>query len=211
MIEGDFTANSGPFLSLFPMWTPQAQLRAMLEVTQQQTTQAESQLQELQQRSSQIQRSACTLASVVSGKFSCLLQALEMRRAVALKDIEVAKTQALTQALDEEQRLQGRLEALACRDRRIRDLLEQLDDRTFLQVPGLRAAGWGPSVSAPCARAYCTSLWGSGISAPGTSGASRATDSSAVGRRSAVGWSEGVAQPVEWPPPGQGRPPPGAR
>ncbi|XP_023507763.1 E3 ubiquitin-protein ligase TRIM65 isoform X1 [Equus caballus] len=117
----------------------EAQLRAMLEVTQQQTTQAESQLQELQQRSSQIQRSACTLASVVSGKFSCLLQALEMRRAVALKDIEVAKTQALTQALDEEQRLQGRLEALACRDRRIRDLLEQLDDRTFLQESQLLA------------------------------------------------------------------------
>ncbi|XP_004432990.1 PREDICTED: tripartite motif-containing protein 65 [Ceratotherium simum simum] len=111
----------------------EAQLRAMLEVTQQQATQAESQLQELQQRSSQIERSACTLASVVSGKFSCLLQALEMRRAVALRDIKVAKTQALAQALDGEQQLQGHLEALARYDCRIRDLLEQLDDRTFFQ------------------------------------------------------------------------------
>ncbi|KAF6300051.1 tripartite motif containing 65 [Rhinolophus ferrumequinum] len=108
-------------------------LRAMLEVTRQQATQAESQLRELQQRSSQIQSSACTLASVVSGKFSCLLQALEMRRNLALRDIEVAKTQALAQARDEEQRLRGHLEAMAQSDCRIRDLLEQLDDQTFLQ------------------------------------------------------------------------------
>lgn len=38
-----------------PWWTLQAQLRAALEVTRQQATQAESQLQGLQQRSSQIQ------------------------------------------------------------------------------------------------------------------------------------------------------------
>lgn len=105
----------------------------MLEVTRQQATQAESQLRELQQRSSQIQSSACTLASMVSGKFSCLLQALEMRRNLALRDIEVAKTQALAQAQDEEQRLRGHLEAMAQSDCRIRDLLEQLDDQTFLQ------------------------------------------------------------------------------
>ncbi|KAM8786932.1 E3 ubiquitin-protein ligase TRIM65 [Rhynchonycteris naso] len=111
----------------------EAQLRTILEVTRQQATQAESQLQELQQQSSQIQRSACILASMVSGKFSCLLQALEMRQILALRDIKVAKTQALAQAQKEEQRLRGHLEAVACSDRKIQDLLEQLDDRTFLQ------------------------------------------------------------------------------
>lgn len=80
---------------------------------------------------------------MISGKFSCLLQALEMRRALALKDIKVAETQALAQAQDGEERLQGHLEALASYDRGVRDLLELLDDRTFLQVPDLRAAGWG--------------------------------------------------------------------
>lgn len=79
---------------------------------------------------------------MISGKFSVLLQALEMRRALALKDIKVAETQVLAQAQDGEQRLRSHLEALACYDRRVRDLLEQLDDQTFLQVPGLRAAGW---------------------------------------------------------------------
>ncbi|XP_059938447.1 E3 ubiquitin-protein ligase TRIM65 isoform X2 [Mesoplodon densirostris] len=126
-------ADPGPLLSPVPWWAPQAQLRATLEVTQQQATQAESQLQELQQRSSQIQSSACTLTSVISGKFSRLLQALEMQRDLALRDIEVAKTQALEQARDEKQRLQGHLEALSCCDHRICNLLEQLDDRTFLQ------------------------------------------------------------------------------
>lgn len=90
------------------------------------------------------QSSACTLTSVISGKFNRLLQALEMQRDLALRNIEVAKTQALEQARDEKQRLQGHLEALSCCDHRIRNLLEQLDDRTFLQVPGLGAAGWGP-------------------------------------------------------------------
>ncbi|XP_058561576.1 E3 ubiquitin-protein ligase TRIM65 isoform X1 [Neofelis nebulosa] len=117
----------------------EAQLKAMLEVTQQQATEAESQLKELQEQSSQIQSSACTLASVVSSKFSCLLQALEMRRTLALTDIEVAKTQALTQAQDEERRLRGHLEALAHYDRRVRDLLEQSDDQTFLQESQLLA------------------------------------------------------------------------
>ncbi|XP_019321710.1 tripartite motif-containing protein 65 isoform X3 [Panthera pardus] len=117
----------------------EAQLRAMLEVTQQQATEAESQLKELQEQSSQIQSSACTLASVVSSKFSCLLQALEMRRTLALTDIEVAKTQALTRARDEERRLRGHLEALAHYDRRVRDLLEQSDDQTFLQESQLLA------------------------------------------------------------------------
>ncbi|XP_023387477.1 tripartite motif-containing protein 65 isoform X2 [Pteropus vampyrus] len=146
-----------------PPWAPQARLRAMLEVTQQQATQAKSQLQELQQQSSQIQvqaclshpamssccvlqastilslerwavdNSICTLASMVSAKFSCLLQALEMRRISALRDIEVAKTQALAQARDEEQRIQGHLEAVVHSDHRIRDLLEHSDDQTFFQ------------------------------------------------------------------------------
>nr|XP_012634303.1 tripartite motif-containing protein 65 isoform X2 [Microcebus murinus] len=111
----------------------EAQLRARLEVTHRQATQAETQLQELQQRSSQIQSLACTLASSVSGKFSSLQQALEMRRAVVLRDIEVAKTQVLAQARDEEQRLQGHLEALTSHGHRIQELLEQVDDTTFLQ------------------------------------------------------------------------------
>lgn len=46
-------------LSPIPWWAPQTQLRTMLEVTRQQATQAESQLQELQQRSNQIQVQAC--------------------------------------------------------------------------------------------------------------------------------------------------------
>ncbi|XP_013361457.1 PREDICTED: tripartite motif-containing protein 65 [Chinchilla lanigera] len=111
----------------------EAQLRAKLEVTQQQTTRANSQLQELQQQRSQIQNSACTLCSVVSGKFSRLLQALELRRISALRDIEAAKTQVLAPALDEEQRLQGHLEALAQYGQRVQELLEQEDDQTFLQ------------------------------------------------------------------------------
>ncbi|KAI5283004.1 Tripartite Motif-Containing Protein 65 [Manis pentadactyla] len=47
--------------------------------------------------------------------------------------VEVAKTQALAQAQDREQQLRGHLEALAHYDHRIWDLLEQLDDQTFLQ------------------------------------------------------------------------------
>ncbi|XP_037665876.1 tripartite motif-containing protein 65 isoform X2 [Choloepus didactylus] len=111
----------------------ETQLRATLEVSRQQATLAEIQLQELQQRSSQIQSSACTLASAVSGKFSCLLQALEVLQALALSNIEAAEAQALAQARDEEQRLRGHLEGLADHSCRIQDLLEQLDDRTFLQ------------------------------------------------------------------------------
>ncbi|XP_032726476.1 tripartite motif-containing protein 65 isoform X1 [Lontra canadensis] len=83
--------------------------------------------------------SACTLASVISGKFRGLLQALEKRRASALKDIEVAETQALAQAQDAEQRLRGHREALVRYDRRVRDLLQQPDDRTFLQESQLLA------------------------------------------------------------------------
>ncbi|KFO35625.1 Tripartite motif-containing protein 65 [Fukomys damarensis] len=110
-----------------------AQLRAKLEVSQQQATQAHAQLQELQQQKNQIQFSACNLASVVSGKFSRLLQALELRRISAQRDIEAAQTQALAPALDEEQQLQGHLEALAQYGQRVQDLLEQVDDQTFLQ------------------------------------------------------------------------------
>lgn len=99
------------------------------------------------------QNSICTLASMVSAKFSCLLQALEMRRISAQRDIEVAKTQALAQARDEEQRIQGHLQAVAHCDRRIRDLLDYSDDQTFFQVPGLGAAGWGTSLPASCAKA----------------------------------------------------------
>ncbi|XP_030867476.1 E3 ubiquitin-protein ligase TRIM65 isoform X2 [Gorilla gorilla gorilla] len=111
----------------------EAQLRASLEVTQQQATQAEGQLLELHKQSSQIQNSACILASWVSGKFSSLLQALEIQHTAALRSIEVAKTQALAQARDEEQRLRGHLEAVARHGCRIRELLEQVDEQTFLQ------------------------------------------------------------------------------
>lgn len=56
-----------------PPWAPQARLRVMLEVTQQQATQAKSQLQELQQQSSQIQVQACLSHPTMSS--CCVLQA----------------------------------------------------------------------------------------------------------------------------------------
>lgn len=127
------------------------------------------------------QSSACTLASVVSGKFSCLLQALKMRRDLALRDIEVAKTQALAQAQEEEQRLRGHLEAMTLSDHRIRNVLEQPDDQTFLQVPGLRATSRGASVPAPCAGAYGSCHRCSGITAPHAPWPTQATDSSTLG------------------------------
>ncbi|XP_043761415.1 tripartite motif-containing protein 65 isoform X3 [Cervus elaphus] len=79
------------------------------------------------------ENSACTLTSVVSGKISRLLQALELQRARALRDISVAKTQALEQAEEEKQRLQRHLEAVSLCDHRIRHLLQHLDDQTFFQ------------------------------------------------------------------------------
>lgn len=78
---------------------------------------------------------------MVSGKFSRLLQALELRRISALRDIEAAEMQALAPARDEEQRLQGHLEALTQYGQRVQDLLDQVDDQTFLQVPGLGVVG----------------------------------------------------------------------
>ncbi|XP_077019982.1 E3 ubiquitin-protein ligase TRIM65 [Tamandua tetradactyla] len=108
-------------------------LRATLEASQQQAAQAERQLQELQQGSSQIQRSACTLASAVSSKFNRLLQALERLRALALSTIEAATAQALAQARDKEQQLRGHLEAWADHSRRVQDLLGQSDDLTFFK------------------------------------------------------------------------------
>ncbi|XP_021564621.1 tripartite motif-containing protein 65 [Carlito syrichta] len=56
-----------------------------------------------------------------------------MRRAMVLRDVETAKTQALAQAQGKEQWLQGHLEALAHYEHRIQELLEQADDLTFLQ------------------------------------------------------------------------------
>ncbi|XP_007536810.1 E3 ubiquitin-protein ligase TRIM65 [Erinaceus europaeus] len=111
----------------------EAQLRTIWEATQQQVAQAKSQLHELQQQSRQIQNSASTMASVASGKFCCLLRALEMRQALALRNIETARTRALTQVREEEQRLQTHLQALAHYETKTRGLLEQQDDRTFLQ------------------------------------------------------------------------------
>ncbi|KAL6046937.1 hypothetical protein STEG23_019977, partial [Scotinomys teguina] len=109
------------------------QLRARVAVTRQQVTQAETQLQELQQQSSQIESSACTLTSVVSRRFSSLLQALEKLQASTLRDIEVAKKQALGQALSEIQRLTGHLEVLSQYDHSVQDLLGQVDDCIFFQ------------------------------------------------------------------------------
>ncbi|XP_049624488.1 tripartite motif-containing protein 65-like [Suncus etruscus] len=112
----------------------EAQLKAALETQwQQQQNRTEQQLQELKQKMLQIQTSACTVASVVSDKFSHLLQALEERRASALRDLEEARSRASAQAQEEEQRLQRHLQALAEYDSRARAALEQEDDVAFLQ------------------------------------------------------------------------------
>lgn len=108
-------------------------LRARVMVTRQQATQAESQLQELQQQSSRIESSACTLASVVSRRFSSLLQVLEKQQASTLCDIEEAKKQALDQVLHERQRLTDHLKALSQYDQSVQDLLGQGDDFIFFQ------------------------------------------------------------------------------
>ncbi|XP_059128127.1 E3 ubiquitin-protein ligase TRIM65 isoform X2 [Peromyscus eremicus] len=109
------------------------QLKARAAVARQQVTQAETQLQELRQQSSQIQSSACTLTSVVSSRFSSLLQALEKLRALTLRNIEVAKKRALDQALSEIQRLTDHLEVLSQYDHSVQDLLGQVDDSIFFQ------------------------------------------------------------------------------
>lgn len=80
------------------------------------------------------QTSACTVASVVSDKFSRLLLALEERRTSALRDLEEARSRASAQAQEVEQRLQRHLQALAEYDSRARAVLEQEDDVAFLQV-----------------------------------------------------------------------------
>ncbi|XP_034360356.1 E3 ubiquitin-protein ligase TRIM65 [Arvicanthis niloticus] len=109
------------------------QLRARLLATRQQVTQAETQLQELQLQSSRIESSACTLASVVSRRFSSLLQVLEKQQASTLGDIEVAKKQALDQVVNEKQRLTDHLKALSQYDHSVQDLLGQGDDYIFFQ------------------------------------------------------------------------------
>lgn len=81
-----------------------------------------------------------------------------MRRASALKGIETAKTQALTQAGEEEQRLHSHLEALAQYGHRVQGLLEQVDDQTFLQVPGPRVVAQA-RLPCPCAWAHCSFPW----------------------------------------------------
>lgn len=81
------------------------------------------------------QSSACTLTSVVSSRFSSLLQALEKLQASTLRNIEVAKKQALDQALSEIQRLTDHLEVLSQYDHSVQDLLGQVDDSSFFQVP----------------------------------------------------------------------------
>lgn len=87
------------------------------------------------------QSSACTLASVVSRRFSSLLQVLEKQQASTLSDIEAAKKQALDQVVTEKQRLTDHLKALSQDDHSVQDLLGQVDDFIFFQVPDTRAAG----------------------------------------------------------------------
>lgn len=87
------------------------------------------------------QSSACTLASVVSSRFSSLLQVLEKQQTSTLHDIERAKKQALDQVLHERQRLTDHLKALSQYNRSVQDLLGQGDDVIFFQVPDVRAAG----------------------------------------------------------------------
>nr|XP_004655743.2 tripartite motif-containing protein 65 [Jaculus jaculus] len=111
----------------------ETQLRARLVVTQEQITQAKTQLEELQKQHTQIQSSACNLASVVSSKFTSLIQALQLQQTLALRNIEAAKTQVLTQALDEMHQLQDHLEALAQHYHRVQNLLGQADDENFFQ------------------------------------------------------------------------------
>lgn len=63
---GGLREISQPILALSclsPGWAPQAQLKARLEITQQQATQAKTQLQELQQQSSQIQVGGLPMAA----------------------------------------------------------------------------------------------------------------------------------------------------
>lgn len=110
-----------------------------------------------------MQSSACTLASVVSRRFSSLLQELEMRQTKILRDIEVAKKQALGQVLNEEQRLTGHLKALAQYDHSVQDLLEQVDDYNFFQVPDLGAVGWALLLCLVPIHCHCP--WASGITA----------------------------------------------
>lgn len=80
------------------------------------------------------QSSACTLASVVSRRFSSLLQVLEKQQASTLRDIEGAKKRALDQVLHERQRLTDHLKALSQYDQSVQDLLGQGDDFIFFQV-----------------------------------------------------------------------------
>lgn len=83
------------------------------------------------------QSSACTVASLVSSRFSSLLQALETQWDLTLRNIKTAKEQALGQALNEIQRLTGHLEALSQYGHSVQDLLGQADDCVFFQVPNL--------------------------------------------------------------------------
>lgn len=103
------------------------------------------------------QTSACTVASVVSDKFSRLLQALEERRVSALRDLEEARSRASAQAQEVEQRLQRHLQALAEYDSRARAVLDREDDVAFLQV-GL-SVPQGGAVALPFCPAHCGCPW----------------------------------------------------
>lgn len=78
---------------------------------------------------------------MVASRFSSLAQALEKRKALTLRSIEQAKKQVLGQALNEIQRLTGHLEALSQYDHSVQELLGQVDDHIFFQVPDFGAGG----------------------------------------------------------------------
>lgn len=108
------------------------------------------------------QSSARTLASVVSRRFSSLLQVLEKQQASTLSDIEGAKKRALDQVLHERQRLTDHLKALSQYDQSVQDLLGQGDDFIFFQVR--QGSGLGPCSHASNTT-HCLCPRGSGVTA----------------------------------------------
>ncbi|XP_027728388.1 tripartite motif-containing protein 65 isoform X2 [Vombatus ursinus] len=108
-------------------------LEKQLEENWRQAVQAEEQLQELQQRSDEIQNSVHILALAVSEKVTCLLRALEAQRDKALQSIEQEKAAALAQARETRKWLQDHLEYLAQHTQQIQELLTCPDDMNFLQ------------------------------------------------------------------------------
>ncbi|XP_074116868.1 E3 ubiquitin-protein ligase TRIM65 isoform X2 [Sminthopsis crassicaudata] len=111
----------------------QKQLEEQLEENWRQSVQTEEKLQELQQKSNEIQDSAHILAQAVSNKVTVLLRVLETQRDTALQNIEQEKTASLAQAGVVMQGLQTHLEHLAQHIQQIQELQSCPDDLNFLQ------------------------------------------------------------------------------